>query len=87
MAAIALLKRSSPCSAEQLPPQQLRELADQHGEELLERRFDAWPRVLTAFRAVYGGVRHDDIHVPAYGGRLFDPDRFPFLEGRQSGTT
>ena len=28
---------------------QLRELADQHGEELLERRYDAWPRVLTAF--------------------------------------
>ncbi len=66
---------------------QLRELADQHGEELLERRHDAWPRVLTAFRAVYGGVRHDDIHVPAYGGRLFDPDRFPFLEGRQAGTS
>jgi len=28
---------------------QLRELADQHGEELLERRHDAWPRLLTAF--------------------------------------
>ena len=26
-------------------------------------------------------------HVPAYGGRLFDPDRFPFLEGRKPGTT
>jgi hypothetical protein len=64
---------------------QLRELADQHGE-LLERRHDAWPRLLTAFRIVFGGIRHDEINVPAYGGRLFDPDRFPFLEGRKQGT-
>src|SRR6516164_5397837 len=33
---------------------QLRELADQHDESLLERRYDAWPRLLSAFRAVYG---------------------------------
>ena len=63
---------------------QLRELADQHGEELLERRYDAWPRLLAAFRAVYGGLRHDDVHIPAYGGSLFNPDRFPFLEGRKT---
>jgi len=66
---------------------QLREIADQHGEELLERRYDAWPRLLSAFRAVYGGLAHDDVYMPAYGGRLFDPDRFPFLEGRKLGTT
>ena len=66
---------------------QLRELADQHGEELLERRYDAWPRLLAAFRAVYGGLRHDDVHIPAYGGNLFNPDRFPFLEGRKRGTS
>ena len=66
---------------------QLRELADLHAEELLERRFDSWPRLLAAFRAVYGGLRHDDIHLPAYGGNLFNPDRFPFLEGRKRGTT
>ena len=66
---------------------QLREIADQHGEELLERRFDAWPRLLSAFRAVYGGLGHDDVYMPAYGGRLFDPDRFPFLEGRKPKTS
>jgi hypothetical protein len=66
---------------------QLRELADQHGEELLERRYDAWPRLLAAFRAVYGGLQHDDVHIPAYGGNLFNPDRFPFLEGRKLGTS
>ena len=66
---------------------QLRELADQQGEELLERRYDAWPRLLAAFRAVYGGLKHDDVHIPAYGGNLFNPDRFPFLEGRKLGTS
>ena len=66
---------------------QLRELADHQGEELLERRYDAWPRLLAAFRAVYGGLRHDDVHIPAYGGSLFNPDRFPFLEGRKLGTS
>jgi hypothetical protein len=66
---------------------QLREIADQHTEELLERRYDAWPRLLSAFRAVYGGLAHDDIYMPAYGGRLFDPDRFPFLEGRMQKTS
>ena len=66
---------------------QLREIADQQGEELLERRYDGWPRLLTACRAVHGGLQHDDVHIPAYGGSLFDPDRFPFLEGRKPGTS
>lgn len=61
---------------------QLREIADQHGEEVLERRFDAWCRLLATFRAVYGGIQHDRLRLPAYGGSLFDPNRFPFLEGR-----
>ncbi|MGB3496451.1 MAG: DNA methyltransferase, partial [Elainellaceae cyanobacterium] len=61
---------------------QLRELADQHGEELLERRYDAWARLLAIFRGVFGGIHHDALQLPAYGGTLFDPDRFPFLEGR-----
>ncbi len=61
----------------------LREMADQHGEELLERCFDAWSRLLATFRVVYGGVGHDAMRLPPYGGHLFDPDRYPFLEGRQ----
>ncbi|MBE7385839.1 MAG: restriction endonuclease [Leptolyngbya sp. SIO1E4] len=65
---------------------QLRELADQAGEELLERRYDAWVRLLATFRAVHGGIHHDALQLPAYGGQLFDPDRFPFLEGRAPGT-
>ncbi len=65
---------------------QLREAADQYGEEVLERRRDAWSRLLGTFRLVYGGATHDRMHLPAYGGRLFDPDAFPFLEGRAAGT-
>ncbi len=66
---------------------QLREEADRHGEEVLERRFDAWARLLATFRAVHGGVSHDLLPLPAYGGALFDPDRYPFLEGRGPGTS
>jgi len=61
---------------------QLREAADRLGEEVLERRYDAFPRLLAGFRAVHGGIVHDLAAPPAYGGDLFDPDRFPFLEGR-----
>ena len=54
--------------------------------DVLFNRFDAWPRLLATFRLIHGGVRHDDrLNLPAYGGRLFDPDRYPFLEGRLSG--
>lgn len=62
--------------------EQLQETADQHGEEVLERRFDAWTRLLATFRAVHGGIQHQDLSMLAYGGSLFDPDRYPFLEGR-----
>ncbi|MBI3271503.1 MAG: restriction endonuclease [Planctomycetes bacterium] len=65
---------------------QLRESADRHGEEVLERRFDAWGRLLATFRAVHGGVQHDRLRLRGYGGTLFDPDRFPFLEGRPLNT-
>jgi hypothetical protein len=55
-------------------------------EEILERRWDAWSRLLAIFRAVYGGVDHEAMRLPALGGSLFDPDRFPFLEGRKKGS-
>ena len=54
---------------------------------MLERRHDAWSRLLTTFRAVYGGIQHKLLKLPAYKGELFDPDRFPFLEGRKAGTS
>lgn len=64
----------------------LREQADKQGEEVLGYRHDAWVRLLSLFRAVYGGIRHEDLRLPAYGGSLFDPDTYPFLEGRPQGS-
>ena len=54
-------------------------------EEILERRQDGWSRLLAIFRAVYGGIEHEALRLPPLGGSLFDPDRFPFLEGRGKG--
>ena len=55
--------------------------------EVLETRTAAWHRLLATSRAVHSGVHHDELSVPAYGGDLFDPDRFPFLEGRTTNST
>jgi hypothetical protein len=65
----------------------LRDDKERLGDEVLERRHDAWARLLAVFRAVFGGIEHETLRLPALGGSLFDPDRFPFLEGRASGTS
>jgi hypothetical protein len=66
---------------------QLAEEADKYGPEVLDRRHDAWARLLSVFRTVHGGIDHETLRMPALGGSLFDPDRFPFLEGRLKGTS
>jgi hypothetical protein len=63
--------------------EQLQEVADLHGEEVLERRVDAWARLVATFRALHGGIQHQDLMMQAYGGSLFDPDRYPFLSGQR----
>lgn len=60
----------------------LRERAGEAGEDALERSCTAWHRLLALSRAVHRGLRHDQLNLQAYGGSLFDPDRFPWLEGR-----
>ena len=55
--------------------------------EALETRTTAWHRLLATSRAVHSGIHHEELSVPAYGGSLFDPDRFPFLEGRTTDST
>ena len=65
---------------------QLASEADKHGAEILERRHDAWARLLATFRAVYGGLEHAEVRLSALGGSIFDPDKYPFLEGRAKGT-
>lgn len=64
--------------------ERLEDESDLAGDEPLELRSAAWQRLLASFRALYGGVTHDRLRMPAFGGSLFDPDRFPFLEGRTS---
>ena len=54
--------------------------------EALETRTTAWHRLLATSRALQSGIHHDALFIPAYGGSLFDPDRFPFLEGRAAGS-
>jgi hypothetical protein len=60
----------------------LRDRATDHGEDALERTATGWYRLLALFRGVHRGARHEQLILPAYGGSLFDPDRFPWLEGR-----
>ncbi|MHC6201667.1 Eco57I restriction-modification methylase domain-containing protein [Breznakiellaceae bacterium SP9] len=66
---------------------QLAEEADKYGQEILDHRFDAWARLLAVFRAIYGGIEHENLRMPALGGSLVNPDRFSFLEGRAKGTS
>ncbi|MCP9877993.1 DNA methyltransferase, partial [Cyanobium sp. A2C-AMD] len=66
--------------------ERLQAAADEHGEEVLETTHDGWPRLLATWRAVFGGIEHCDMVLAPYGGSLFDPDRYPFLEGRQPDT-
>lgn len=60
---------------------QLERRAAIHGEQTLEHRSGAWHRLLAVARALHRGVAHEDLRLPPYGGDLFDPDRFPWLEG------
>jgi hypothetical protein len=51
----------------------------------MSRRFGAWGRLLALFRAIYLGVDHESaagtLHMPPRRGDLFNPERYPFLEG------
>ncbi|MFE9918543.1 Eco57I restriction-modification methylase domain-containing protein [Micromonospora sp. NPDC005553] len=58
---------------------QLGAARDLHGDEVGDRRTAAWPRLLALFAAVHGGSEHPDLRIPAHGGSLFDPERFPWL--------
>ena len=51
----------------------------------MDQRYGAWAQLLTLFRLVYDGGGHGKLHLPARHGYLFDPDRYPFLEGRPTG--
>ena len=49
--------------------------------DTMHRRFGAYPQLVSLFRAVFLGVKHGDLEIPARRGDLFDPNTYPFLEG------
>ncbi|TAE92045.1 MAG: class I SAM-dependent DNA methyltransferase [Verrucomicrobia bacterium] len=57
-------------------------LDDSIDHENMDARYGAWAQLLALFRLVFHGHRHQDLQLPARYGYLFDPNRFPFLEGR-----
>ncbi|MCF8604010.1 SAM-dependent DNA methyltransferase [Gordonia sp. HY442] len=54
------------------------------GEEHLDENYDAWHRLLAVSQALHSGVNYDEMRMPAYGGSLLDPDRFPWLHTTDS---
>lgn len=50
--------------------------------DTMDQRYGAWAWLLSLFRLVYEGGGHADLYLPARHGQLFDPDEYPFLEGR-----
>lgn len=66
--------------------------------QAMDRRFGAWARLLALFRLVYAGAHwpgvrdaqgqlvREGLTIPAREGELFDPDTYPFLEGRPTGS-
>lgn len=48
--------------------------------EALDHTWETWHRLLAASNAVFNGTSFEDMRMPAYGGSLFDPARFPWLE-------
>ena len=64
--------------------ERLREDAALH-PDTLNQRYGAWAQLLVLFRLFHDGAEADGLHLPRRHGALFDPDRFPFLEGRGAG--
>ncbi|MDR2253193.1 MAG: N-6 DNA methylase, partial [Bifidobacteriaceae bacterium] len=53
--------------------------ARDEGEESMDSTHLTWHRLLATSQALYTGASFEDMRLPAYGGSLFDPERFPFL--------
>ena len=49
------------------------------GEESLDSTSLSWHRLLATCNALYSGATFEGLRMPAYGGSLFDPARFPWL--------
>lgn len=58
----------------------------EHYPDTMDHRYGAWAQLLALFRVIHKGSKHPQMNLPARSGHLFDPDRFPFLEGRVAAT-
>jgi hypothetical protein len=52
--------------------------------DTMDLRYGGWAQLVALFRLIYSGSSHPELKLPARSGYLFDPDRFPWLEGRTS---
>ncbi|MCY4442639.1 MAG: class I SAM-dependent DNA methyltransferase, partial [Deltaproteobacteria bacterium] len=68
--------------------QRLREEAALH-PDTMDQRYGAWAQLLVLFRLIHDGAGGHKtggiVSLPERRGALFNPDRYPFLEGRHSG--
>jgi hypothetical protein len=49
------------------------------GDESLDSTYLSWHRLLATSQALFHGASFENMRMPAYGGSLFDPARYPFL--------
>lgn len=62
--------------------ERLREDAALH-PDTMDQRYGAWGQLLVVFRMLYDGAECGELKLPSRHGVLFDPSRYPFLEGRR----
>jgi hypothetical protein len=55
--------------------------------DTMDARFRAWVQLLALFRLIHDGGGHGGFRFASRHGRLFNPDAYPFLEGRPVGST
>lgn len=49
--------------------------------EVMDQRYGAWGHLISLYRVYYEGAEFKKFKIPKRSGYLFDPRRFPFLEG------
>jgi hypothetical protein len=65
--------------------ERLREDEGQH-PDTMDSRYGAWAQIITLTRLLYDGGGHGSWRLPPRHGGIFDPDAYPFLEGRPFGS-
>ena len=53
--------------------------------DTMDQRYGAYAWLLSTFRLIFDGGGHGGLRLPTRHGQLFNPDEYPFLEGRPYG--